>query len=61
MSSREFIKILEANGWYLDSIRGDHWHFKHAFISGKVTVRHPVKTLSRTIIKSIEKQSGIKF
>ncbi|MBF8273281.1 MAG: addiction module toxin, HicA family [Magnetococcales bacterium] len=57
MSSREVIKALKNAGWLLDSIRGDHHHFKHPTLPGKVTVRHPVKDLSLMEIKSIEKQA----
>ncbi|MBR0080951.1 MAG: type II toxin-antitoxin system HicA family toxin [Synergistaceae bacterium] len=39
----------------------DHYQFKHNEIPGKVTVQHPKKDLSMTVLKSIEKQSGIKF
>jgi predicted RNA binding protein YcfA (HicA-like mRNA interferase family) len=35
---REAIKALEADGWYLVTIRGDHRQFKHAEKSGKVTI-----------------------
>lgn len=35
----EIIRMLEADGWYLTSIKGDHRHFKHPTKKGKVTVR----------------------
>ncbi|MBF0109648.1 MAG: type II toxin-antitoxin system HicA family toxin [Magnetococcales bacterium] len=57
MSSREVIEVLNKAGWLLDSVRGDHHHFKHPTLPGKVTVRHPVKDLSLMEIKSIEKQA----
>lgn len=57
LSSREVIEALRKAGWELDSIKGDHHHFKHSTLSGKVTVRHPVKDLSLMEIKSIEKQA----
>lgn len=60
-SSREVIKILKADGWYEVACVGDHHQFKHPTKPGKVTVRHPVKQLHINDIKSIEKQSGIKF
>lgn len=58
-SSREIIKILESHGWYLKRIVGDH----HQYTDGHnlTTVRHPVKDLGIKNIKSIEKQTGIKF
>ena len=60
-SSKEIIKELKQNGWYLEAIKGDHYQFKHHKIPGKVTVQHPKKDLSTTVVKSIEKQSGLKF
>lgn len=60
-SSREVIQILKANKWYLVSVEGDHRQFKHPTRKGKTTVRHPVKDLSPQEIKSISKQSGLRF
>ncbi len=59
MSSREVIKVLKKGGWQLDSIRGDHYHFKYPTLLGKVTVPHPVKDIPVVIIKLIEKQTGM--
>ena len=60
-SSREVIKMLLDDGWYEVDCVGDHHQFKHPTKRGKVTVRHPVKDLSIRDLKSIEKQSGLKF
>ncbi|MGJ3523562.1 type II toxin-antitoxin system HicA family toxin [Nitratidesulfovibrio sp. D1] len=61
MSSREVIKRLQDAGWYLAKTVGDHHQFKHPEHRGKVTVPHPVKDLFVSVIKSIEKQSGVKL
>lgn len=61
MSSREVIEALKQAGWQLDSINGDHHHFKHSVLNGKVTVPHPVKDIPLAIIKYIEKQAGLKI
>lgn len=45
----------------LDRVKGDHHHFKHPEKMGLVTVPHPRKNLNIEMIKSIEKQSGIKL
>lgn len=58
-SSREVIKILKANGWYLTATVGSHHHFKHPNIPGKVTVKHPAKDIPRKHLQSIAQQSGI--
>lgn len=60
-SSKQVIKILEADGWEEVRCRGDHHQFKHSSKPGKVTVPHPVKDLDIDVLKSIEKQSGIEF
>ncbi|MCC0627452.1 type II toxin-antitoxin system HicA family toxin [Clostridioides sp. ES-S-0108-01] len=58
-SSREILKILNANGWYEVNCVGDHHQFKHPTKKGKVTVPHPNKDLPLRTVKSIFKQAGI--
>lgn len=60
-SSSEVIAALKADGWYLKRVRGDHHQFKHGVKKGTVTVAHPMKNLRVDDLKSIEKQSGLKF
>ncbi|HHW36800.1 MAG TPA: type II toxin-antitoxin system HicA family toxin [Bacillales bacterium] len=60
-SSREVIKILEDDGWYKIHTVGDHHQFKLPTKKGKVTVTHPKKDITLRTLKSIEKQSGVKF
>jgi predicted RNA binding protein YcfA (HicA-like mRNA interferase family) len=60
-SSREVILMLEANGWFEINQVGSHKQFKHLTKSGKVTLNHPVKDMDIKTLKSIERQSGIKF
>jgi predicted RNA binding protein YcfA (HicA-like mRNA interferase family) len=60
-SSREVIKALNADGWYLIGAVGDHHQFKHPTKPGRVTVTHPVKDIPLKTLKSIENQAGIKF
>lgn len=60
MSSREVIKVLEADGWYHVGTEGDHHHYKHPTKPGKVTVTHPVKDIPiGTLRKGIFKPAGI--
>ena len=61
MDSRTVIKRLEADGWYLVNVKGDHYQFKHPEKKGRVTVPNPQKDVPCGTLKSIEKQSGIKF
>jgi predicted RNA binding protein YcfA (HicA-like mRNA interferase family) len=60
-SSREVISIIEEDGWYKVNIEGSHHQFKHPTKKGKVTVKHPTKDLNIQLLKSIERQSGLKF
>ena len=60
-SSREIISKLEADGWYEVNHEGSHKQFKHPTKKGRVTVNHPVKDMNIKTLKSIERQSGLKF
>lgn len=60
-TSREVIKMLEADGWYLVAVKGSHHQYKHPTKPGKVTVKHPCKAIPPATLKSIEKQSGLSF
>ena len=61
-SSRDIIKILTKNGWYeYETATGSHHSFKHPTFKGRVVVPHPRKDLAIGTLKSISKQSGIKF
>lgn len=60
-SSREIIKILEADGWYEVNCVGDHHQYKHPTKKGRVTVPHPNKDLPKRTVKSIFTQAGIKI
>ena len=35
-TSKELIKLIEDDGWYLTKIEGSHHHFKHPTKPGKV-------------------------
>jgi len=58
-SSREVIKILEAEGWYFVRASGSHHHFKHPTRPGKVTVPHPTKDLTPGTLRSIFRQARL--
>ena len=60
-SSREIMSILVANGWFEVNQEGSHKQFKHPIRKGRVTVSHPTKDMNIKTLKSIERQSGIKF
>ncbi len=58
-SSREIIKILNADGWYEVACIGDHHQYKHSIKKGNITIPHPNKDLPIKTVKSIFKQAGI--
>lgn len=59
MNSRDVIRIIKADGWTLDRIKGSHHHFVHPSKPGTATVPHPKKDLSRGLVKSIEIQTRL--
>lgn len=60
MNSKELIKLIEKDGWYLVRTKGSHHHFKHKTKRGLVTVPHPKKDIPLKTAKSIKKQAGLK-
>jgi len=60
-SSKEVIRLLEADGWELKNITGSHQQFKHPHKKGRVTVQHPYKDIPIKTLRRIEQQSGLKF
>ena len=60
-SSREVIKKLLDDGWVLVGQTGSHMQFKHPTKPGKATVPHPKKQVTLRTLKSIERQTGLKF
>lgn len=58
-SSREVMALLEADGWYLVAVHGDHYQYKHPTKPGRVTVVHPARDYKRKTLRSIFKQAGI--
>ena len=55
------IAALVADGWFLVRVKGSHHQFRHATKPGIVTVPHPKKNLKRGLVKSIERQAGVKI
>lgn len=59
MNSREMIKLVTKDGWYLDRVKGSHHQYKHPTKEGLVTIPHPKKDLPQRTLKSILKQAGL--
>lgn len=60
-SSKEVIRMLLADGWYKVNAVGSHLQFKHPEKKRRTTVKHPDKDIPLETLKSIERQSGLKF
>ena len=60
-STREVIRILQADGWYIKNTESSHCHMVHATKKGKVTVVLNQERIAPGTLKSIAKQSGLTF
>jgi len=60
MRSAEVIKLLEADGWRLRSVRGSHHVFQHSTKPGHLSVPHPKKDLGPGLVHKLLKQAGLK-
>ena len=58
-SSREIIKIVEADGWELVRVEGSHHIFRHGSKKGTITIPHPKKDFPIKTVKSILAQAGL--
>ncbi len=56
--SREIIRRLVKEGWYLARVKGSHYQFKHDEKKGVVTVQHPKDTIYGNTLRSIYHQAG---
>jgi len=61
MDSKAIIKLIEKDGWYKVAQSGSHIQFCHPLKKGRVTVPYPKKDIPIGTLRSIERQSGIKF
>jgi predicted RNA binding protein YcfA (HicA-like mRNA interferase family) len=58
---REILAMVEADGWYLVTIRGSHRQFRHALKPGRVTIAgKPSDDVAPGTLNSILKQAGLK-
>lgn len=61
MKTKELIKIIENDGWYLVRTRGSHRQYKHSIKKGLVTVPGKLSDeLAPGTLNSILKQAGLK-
>ena len=61
MKTKEVIKILENDGWYLARTKGSHRQFKHLRKRGVVTIAGKLNDdIAKGTQNSIFKQAGLK-
>jgi predicted RNA binding protein YcfA (HicA-like mRNA interferase family) len=60
-NTRDIISALQADGWFEVNHVGSHKQFKHPTKPGRVTVVYPSRDIPPGTLRSIEKQSGLKF
>jgi len=61
MNSRDVIAALEADGWREVAQKGSHKQFRNPLKPGRVTVVHPKRDIPIGTLRSIERQSGLRF
>lgn len=59
MRSEDLIRLLRADGWTLDRVRGSHHVFKHPDRPGHIVVPHPKKELGKGLVAAIRKQAKL--
>lgn len=61
MTSRDILKLIRKDGWYIVDQDGSHAQLKHPTKTGKVTVPiHGSKDIPPGTLNSILKQAGLK-
>ncbi len=60
MKPKELLKILQADDWEIDRIRGSHYILKHPTKPGRPTIPMHNKDLKPGTYNSILKQAGLK-
>lgn len=59
---RKILKKLKDDGWIQVRQKGSHRQFKHPILKGTVTINGSLSDdIDGDLLKSIEKQSGLKF
>ncbi|MEG2002771.1 MAG: type II toxin-antitoxin system HicA family toxin [Clostridia bacterium] len=60
MTAKELEKIIKNDGWYLHSIQGSHYHYKHKEKNGRVTIPFHKGDIPKGTENSILRQAGLK-
>jgi predicted RNA binding protein YcfA (HicA-like mRNA interferase family) len=60
MTTREMLKLLHNDGWFIYEQNGSHIQLKHSVKKGRVTVPNHKGDLKKGTENSILKQAGLK-
>jgi predicted RNA binding protein YcfA (HicA-like mRNA interferase family) len=63
VKTRDFLKLIERNGWKVDRIKGSHRQYVHPGKpeAGTLTVPgHPSKDVPKGLLNVMLKQAGVK-
>ena len=58
-ASRDILKLLYKDGWYVKAQKGSHVQLCHQKKCGKVTVPHPRKVVPEGTVRNILRQAGL--
>jgi len=56
---KEIERIVKKDGWFLNTIEGSHYHYKHEMKKGKVTIPFHGGDIPKRVIHSILRQAGL--
>jgi predicted RNA binding protein YcfA (HicA-like mRNA interferase family) len=60
MKVRDLLKLLRADGWFVERTRGDHRQLRHLSKTGTVTVSgHPGDDVHPKTLKSVLRQAQL--
>lgn len=60
MTSKELERLINNDGWIIDSTRGSHRQYKHPTKKGEVTIPWHKSDIPKGTLNSILKQAGLK-
>lgn len=58
MDSKDLVKLVQRDGWYLVRQTGGHMQFKHSIKKGLVTI--PTRNIKKNIELSVLRQAGLR-
>lgn len=61
MKPREVMRLLHQHEWFVSRITGSHYIYRHPTLPGRVTVAFHNRDIPISIIRQIEKDSGIRL